>query len=95
MDDLEISDSVFTIQIFDHRKRKKGNNQGYLGLVNILMSDVFDIDNEDENENRGLLGQLSILMSDVFDVKNEDGDKMLTLDLKKGTWSRLWKSIPQ
>ena len=37
------NDSVFVIQIFDQRKWKKDQNQGFLGVVNILMSSVFDI----------------------------------------------------
>ncbi len=44
------SNSTFTIQIFDQKKWKKEENQGFLGLVNILMSDVFDIDNEEGDE---------------------------------------------
>jgi E3 ubiquitin-protein ligase NEDD4 len=44
------NESIFTIQIFDQRKWKKEENQGFLGLVNIAMSDVFDIENEEGDE---------------------------------------------
>jgi E3 ubiquitin-protein ligase NEDD4 len=44
------NNSVFTIQIFDQKKWKKEENQGFLGLVNIPMSEVFDIGDEEGDE---------------------------------------------
>lgn len=40
------NESVFTIQVFDQRKWKKDENQGFLGVVNILMSSVFNIETD-------------------------------------------------
>lgn len=48
---LNISrDSLITIQIFDQRKWKKEETQGFLGLVNINMSNILATENEDVDE---------------------------------------------
>jgi E3 ubiquitin-protein ligase NEDD4 len=36
-------DSVIALQVFDQRKFKKQKDQGFLGVVNLLMSDIFDL----------------------------------------------------
>lgn len=39
------NNSVIAVQIFDQRKWKKTKDQGFLGVVNIVMSKVFDVAN--------------------------------------------------
>lgn len=83
------SDSVFTIQIFDQRKWKKEENQGFLGLVNILMSNVFDIDNEDGDElltlelkkgnNNGYVSGKIVVNITTLGVENDGSDVRVSI----------------
>jgi E3 ubiquitin-protein ligase NEDD4 len=34
---------VIALQVFDQRKFKKQKDQGFLGVVNLLLSDIFDL----------------------------------------------------
>ena len=44
------NDSIITIQIFDQKKWKKEESQGFLGLVNISIADIFDINADGGDE---------------------------------------------
>ena len=55
--------SVIAVQVFDQRKFKKSKDQGFLGVVNVLMSSVFDLNSASQADgiiNHRLIDQIML-----------------------------------
>jgi E3 ubiquitin-protein ligase NEDD4 len=52
--------SVVAVQIFDQRKFKRKSDQGFLGVINIKVSDVIDLElgGQGESSSRKAVGPL-------------------------------------